>query len=260
MFEEKYIVKSKIYETKSSILYKASMNNNTENYYVIKIEKNSKDEFKNEIKITKSIEEGPGIPKIVHYGKYQSKTYVIYPFVKKCIHNLKLNINQIYNCAYQILETLEFIHKKGIVHCDISPRNILFDGNSTFILNDFGLAKHFSFSILEKGSFLTGSPYYCSLNVHNKLDYMPRDDLISLGYILLYLSNLKLPWSGLKVCKDIKKEKELLISKLYSLKLPSEIYIYLNYCFHLQINEIPSYKMLKELFKVNCDNLISIST
>lgn len=260
MFEEKYIVKSKIYETKSSTIYKAINKYNEKILYVIKVEKNSKDDLKNEIKITKAIEGGPGIPKIIQYGIYQNKIYLIYPFINTTLNNINLKKMQIYNFACQLITTLEYIHKKGIVHCDITPRNILFDNYDKFILNDFGLAKHYSFSISEKSNNLVGSPYYCSLNVHDKLDYMPRDDLISLGYVLVYLVKNSLPWYGSKICKEIKREKENFNINFFNFELPDEIKIYLNYCFHLDINEKPSYNILLELFKEDRPKTISIST
>lgn len=44
---------------------------------------------------------------------------------------------------YQLISTLNYIHKQGIVHRDLKSENILFDGENITII-DFGTSKHYS--------------------------------------------------------------------------------------------------------------------
>jgi serine/threonine protein kinase len=64
----------------------------------------------------------------------------------------KLNEEQILIILAQILEALQYIHSKSIVHQDLKPENILFLKNGQLKIADFGFAKY-----VQK-SFFLGTP------------------------------------------------------------------------------------------------------
>ena len=82
-----------------------------------------------------------------------------------------------------------------------------------------------------------------------------RDDLESIGYVLLYFLKGSLPWQGLQARNDherykLIKDKKLSISvERLCHELPSELKDYVNYCRALKFDEEPDYEYLRGLFR-----------
>lgn len=123
------------------------------------------------------------------------------------------------------------------MHRDIKPQNFLIgDGidsvsKSTIHLIDFGLSEsfldknklHVKFhqSLRNNGSVI-GTARYASLNSHLGRGQYRRDDLESIGFMLIYFYCGSLPWQGIKSAPnadhvqrqiDIFASKEVCISK-----------------------------------------------
>jgi hypothetical protein len=85
--------------------------------------------------------------------------------------------------------------------------------------------------------------------------HYPRDDLESLGYILVYFHRGSLPWQGLRVKKGeskverIKDIKTSLSAKDLCQDLPDEFETYIAYCRSLDTDTEPDYTYIRDLFR-----------
>ena len=107
-----------------------------------------------------------------------------------------------------MIRAIQQVHAKGILHRDIKPENFcialgqedLTKANIHII--DFGLSKRYvregRHIPMKEGHALIGTCRYCSLNAHMGIELSRRDDLESIGHVLIYfLTGGRLPWSGL---------------------------------------------------------------
>ena len=247
-------------------VYKAEYNNE---YFALKFESKTKGQslLENEATIMTYLK-GPNIPLIKSYGYSGDYNILVMQLMDKSLEDIfskrkKFSIKTTCMLGYQMVTVLQYIHDRHIIHRDIKPDNFVMganENNAHLYLLDFGLAKKYRSSRtliqypLIKKKKLTGTARYASIHALEELEQSRRDDLESVGYVLMYFLRGALPWQGLKIkSKDdrykiiLAKKKETSSEELCK-GFPEEFREFVEYTRNLDYMEQPDYDMLRNKF------------
>lgn len=113
-----------------------------------------------------------------------------------CKHK-KIDEEQACFIYQQLLSSIEYIHKLGIVHRDIKPENILLDNENTIKLVDFGLSNTYKHGCLVQTA--CGSPCYAAPEMISGKRYNGLgSDIWSSGVVLYCMLCGFLPFDVIK--------------------------------------------------------------
>jgi casein kinase 1 len=213
------------------------------------------------------------IPKVIWYGLYSDKTCLVMDIFECSLYDYlktkSLPEEKVNKIIHQSIYIIETIHSKFVLHRDIKPHNFMIRNGELYLI-DFGFSTFYVNAEKEHYPMRTdlesiiGSPKYVSINLHNGITCSRRDDLISIGYMYIYLLYGELPWDIVKPMKkgdpydlshimnsknqEIKSLKQLEnIENLCKEKCP-KIVEYLKRTYSLYYNEEPDYDKLKQIF------------
>jgi hypothetical protein len=171
---------------------------------VLKIDQASSD---HEVKIYRQLGTSISIPALLGYGTTlindKLTTFLVLERFKVDARVL-LKTNSIddrlgRSITREIIGALKFIHGAELVHCDLKPHNILFDGTRA-VLTDFGLTRSYAETgqyAVDKQMKRFGTLSYMSCDVHDRVQPSRRSDMESFGWVIVELFRGVLPWRSI---------------------------------------------------------------
>ncbi|KAG5004509.1 hypothetical protein JHK82_028525 [Glycine max] len=223
-----------------------------------------------ESKLYMLLQGGTGIPHLKWFGVEGDYNVMVIDLLGPSLEDLfnycnrKLSLKTVLMLADQLINRVEYMHSRGFLHRDIKPDNFLMGlgrkANQVYII-DYGLAKKYRDLQTHKhipyreNKNLTGTARYASVNTHLGVEQSRRDDLESLGYVLMYFLRGSLPWQGLRAgtkkqkYDKISEKKMLTPIEVLCKSYPLEFTSYFHYCRSLRFEDKPDYSYLKRLFR-----------
>ncbi|KAL8698072.1 MAG: hypothetical protein Q9224_002017 [Gallowayella concinna] len=225
--------------------------------------------LESEFEAYRSLAGGPGIPRVYAFEwecEYRAMIFDLLGPSLEALFNFcgrKFSLKTVLMLVDQLVDRLEYLHSKDVIHRDIKPDNFLMGvgklGNQVYV-TDLGLVTEPGDGPSEAVNdptwkpMLIGTARYASINGHLGVVQCFRDDLESLGYMLVYFLSGSLPWADLKVANKeeqpemILKQKKAISTHDLCEGLPGEFVAYFDYIRSLSFNEKPDYAFLRKSF------------
>ncbi|CAD8152447.1 unnamed protein product [Paramecium pentaurelia] len=269
LYKNRFYIKHKISAGSFGVVF-LCQDLQTKEYVAMKVEKEDINSMslEREIQMLDELKKLPGIPKIIWAGNEHNHNCLVMQLLGRDLsYHLKalkrFSLKCVVNISLQIIQIIEGVHRKGIIHRDMKPENVMTgkdqESNQIF-LADFGIAKfyrepdgtHVPFK--DNKSFV-GTTRYASIGAHRGFELSRKDDLESIGYMIIYMYKGTLPWQTYhnvaekdktKMVGQIKQQTQ--IEELCK-DCPQEFYQYFQYVKQLQYKSTPDYRYLHSLFE-----------
>lgn len=213
------------------------------------------------------------IPTLYWYGLFGENTCIAMSFYNTTLSNYVENLWDIklLEICGQLISIVETLHSSYIVHSDIKPDNFMIDANGRVVIIDFGLSSLF-YNVDKKihrpnkpSEHLIGSPKFASVYLHGGNSVSCRDDLISLGYMMMTFFRVKIPWTNIELHEssnlplyhiehpaNVERAKhkrfDALMQCLNSHYSTHYLIPYFHATYSLAYEDLPDYKMLGQIF------------
>src|SRR5437764_5837010 len=97
--------------------------------------------------------------------------------------------------AIQILRAARFAHRRGVIHRDLKPHNVIVDDSDQAKVTDFGIARAGASDMTETGSIM-GTAQYLSPEQAQGHSVSAPSDLYSIGVVLYEMLTARVPFEG----------------------------------------------------------------
>ncbi|NJM71303.1 MAG: protein kinase [Scytonema sp. RU_4_4] len=150
--------------------------------------------FKEEAKQLQQLGEHHQIPTLLAYFEQNNYLFLVQQYIngQNLLQELReqgiYSESKIRELLLDLLPVLEFIHKRGVIHRDIKPQNIIRrDSDGRLVLIDFGASKQLSATVQTQIGTTIGSHGYTPIEQMQDGKTYPTSDLFSLGVTCFHL-------------------------------------------------------------------------
>lgn len=142
----------------------------------------------------------PNILKVFDAGEESGKPYIVMEFVEGgqtlerfCAANSLLEPARVADYIARCAAALDYAHRRGVVHRDIKPTNIMLTPSGDVKIGDFGIAQRLSAESTQIMGMM-GSPRYMSPEQISDGELTGQTDLYSLGVVMFELLTGRAPF------------------------------------------------------------------
>jgi serine/threonine protein kinase len=143
----------------------------------------------------------PNIVTVIDRGEQDGRQFIVFEFVegenlKEVIAHGQVPVREAVGLALQVARALSFAHRRGLVHRDVKPQNVLLNEDGQAKVTDFGIARSLDVQgVTQTGTVLGTSDYIAPEQARGqKVD--PKTDMYSLGAVLYELLTGDVPFAG----------------------------------------------------------------
>ena len=156
--------------------------------------------FKRELKLIASLEH-PAIVPVYDVGEDDNQPFFVMRYMSggsltEMIQKGTFSLKDAALIIERLAAALDHAHSRKIIHRDIKPDNVLFDGSHNPYLSDFGVAKLTESAVSSTGEEVIGTPAYISPEQARGEQVDHRADIYGLGAILYEMLTGERPYDG----------------------------------------------------------------
>jgi len=143
----------------------------------------------------------PNVVGVFDRGEWDGTSYIAMEFLdgrtlkQLIVDEAPLDPIRAIDLTIPILRAARFAHRRGVIHRDLKPHNVMVDAEGRVKVTDFGIARAGASDMTQTGSIM-GTAQYLSPEQAQGHAVTPQSDLYSIGIVLYEMLTGRLPFDG----------------------------------------------------------------